>query len=234
MDTSAWTIVILIFVIFYLVGCYRTDCCVDSMRYGTVSQSAMIELRGILRDDVVVELFDDAIHAVPPAPSNCIKYTLDELRLLQNTCHGASEQQRGVAMATVGDKWMDELRDILTRHSLKMPPGVENILKKTSSVVMLFKIHYGRPRPRQLGDAVGIPVYAMDGDHDNTPSYVSRGVTMSRVAVVLVARAYPGLRDSLFAVSDRVVAGRQYGGWHYPSDCIAGITLADFICSRVV
>lgn len=228
MEICTWIVIILIFIVFYLAGCYRVDCCVDAIKHGTVTQSYMEKIQRGLNGEVT-SLFDDAVMTVPPSPANTSDRTISELRRLQRDCHRATADERALVVLTSANGWMSDIHNLLGDRVI--PPDVVDAAKKAERVVSLFKIHYDRPRPCQLGGAVGIPVYPLVAD-GGTAGYVSRNVTLSRLYAVLLSRVYPDLTDRLFAVSKRVLHGRLISGCNYESDCTGAVILADFIAGK--
>jgi hypothetical protein len=82
------------------------------------------------------------------------------------------------------------------------------------------KNYYYNPRPTQLNPAIktltGIP---------NFPSYISGHSTFSSAAATILAHIIPERATAYEAMAQEASMSRMYGGIHFRSDCVVGLTV---------
>lgn len=230
MDWRLCTVIFLTILVIYLLSSYRKDCCVDSLRYGTMTQETMAYLRERLDRDLI-DTLDELIDFLPTPSCNTSAYTMKELKYLQRVCNGATSAEKTLARKYDADALVG-LREYAAEKSLDWAAVAANI-ESVHTIALLLKIHYNRPRPSQLGCALNMPVYALKSVSAHSPSYVSGHTLVAYYAARALSKKYPAHRDTLNRLADEVRLSREIGGWHYPSDCDGAIIVANYLAEKL-
>lgn len=228
MEWGICIIITLTILVIYLLSCYRKDCCVNSLKYGTVSQEHMAMLRKYMSKEVT-EHFDNIMDFLPCPASNMSRETVDELCYLQKACNNATAEQK--ALAYKYDEGFSEAFFEYARSNLD-GVNIDDLKRKlgeVSAICMLIKLHYNRPRPYQLGAALNIPIYPLKSVTAHTPSYISGHTCQAYYLAWRIGKLHPDHKDRLVALAETVRKSREYGGWHFPSDNIGAILVAKYL-----
>ncbi len=91
------------------------------------------------------------------------------------------------------------------------------------------KYFYFNPRPTQLNPAIktltGIP---------NFPAYISGHSTFSGAAAAILGHIIPERAAQYNAMADEASLSRMYGGIHFKSDCVVGLTVGKNVGSYAI
>ena len=166
-----------------------------------------------------------------PQP-NSSDYVKRELKMLQTY-----EQYRQGAklefMDMVDTKVMQPYKDYFRKHELdeKLLEEVKILKKNLAPIVLQLKLHYNRPRPKKLADALqfmfqtNFVVHALKTAE--TPAYPSGHATEGRFISTYLADRVPfEHKGNIRRIGDDIGMSRQIGGVHYPSDTEFGHQLA--------
>ena len=92
-----------------------------------------------------------------------------------------------------------------------------------------IKDYYGRPRPKDLAEQMGID---FSGDHlgsAQTPSYPSGHTIQAYVLALMLSDQFPERRESLMSIAEMVSQSRIDRGVHFPTDIEHGREIAHSI-----
>lgn len=106
---------------------------------------------------------------------------------------------------------------------------VEKIGDRLVPIIKRHKDHYNLERPHQLAARLGVP---FDHEFDkvksaHTPSYPSGHSCQGHYLALFFSDLYPKKKKQLMALSKEITKARIDRGLHYPSDCKAGVDLAE-------
>ncbi len=232
MDLTICIVVTLVILVIYLLTCYRKDCCVDNIEYGTVPREYMDALQKNMSPDVV-GYFDDIVGFLPCPASNMSRETVAELKHLQFKCNSATAAQRDMARrydCSPTEHILDYLKGAGCEVDI-VDVGVR--LGKLSTICMLIKLHYNRARPFQLGNALGIPIYPIQTANANTPSYISEHTCQAYYLAWTLGNLYPAHKDAIVSIAEDVRNSREYGGWQFSSDNVGAILVARYLVGKL-
>ena len=201
----------------------KEDINLDDLIYGTPSRSHLITMKK------PVTLFDidtKRINVKEP-PSNSSKETKKELRSLQDQTKNVDKELK--ERINREDKNLEiTFYEYLDKNNLDYDKNfIQSIIQETRIYVQHFKYKFNRPRPRQLGDLVGIPVIQQEGEASNTPAYPSGHTIQARLIALFLGREHPEHREELLKIAEEIGINRIKGGFHYTSDHEAGRLIAN-------
>ena len=201
----------------------KEDINLDNIIYGTPSRSHLETMKK------PVTLFDieaKRINVKEP-PSNSSKETKKELRALQDQTKNVDEKLK--ERINREDKNFElTFYEYLDKKDLDYDKDfIQAIIKEARVYVQHFKYRFNRPRPRQLGELVGIPVIQQKGGSSNTPAYPSGHAIQSRLVALFLGREHPEHREELLKIAEEIGINRIKGGFHYTSDHEAGRLVAN-------
>ena len=104
---------------------------------------------------------------------------------------------------------------------------IKSVSREVRGYVHYFKYKFNRPRPFQLGPAIGIELITQGTSSGDTPAYPSGHTTQSRVLAHWLSDKMPEHRRKFMALAEEIGLSRIEGGVHYPTDHEAGKQLAD-------
>ena len=166
-----------------------------------------------------------------PQP-NSSDYVKRELKMLQS--YEQYRQGKEVEfMEMVDTKIMKPFRQYFKKHNLdeKLLEEVKVLKKNISPIVLQLKVHYNRPRPSKLANAMqfmfqtNFVVHALKTAE--TPSYPSGHATEGKFISTYLADRIPfEHKGNIKKIGDDIGNSRQIGGVHYPSDTEFGHQLA--------
>ena len=181
--------------------------------------------KGIFTDFPVQQWLDYK----PPLNSSLV--TKQELKILQSFEIYRPDTKE--FMDEVDEKIMKPFKRYYREHDLDMQDlrDVEKLKDKFRSIVLQLKIHYNRPRPRKLANAMSfyreIPFTIHPLKTAETPSYPSGHATEGRFISLFLADKVPfEHKGNIKKIGDDIGNSRQIGGVHYPSDTEFGHQLA--------
>jgi len=164
----------------------------------------------------------------PPSPNS--EKTKNELKFVQTASKYADENPSQFPGIDEQDKnllkpflvFIKEKKLLIDARYLK------DVLDDVATLAMYWKYEYNRPRPFQ---------YEGMNERDNisadTPSYPSGHSLQAKVLAGILAKAYPEYTDDFERIGKDVGRNRIMGGWHFPSDHLAGRDLADQVLEKL-
>ncbi len=181
--------------------------------------------KGIFTDFPVQQWLDYK----PPLNSSLV--TKQELKILQSFEIYRPDTKE--FMDEVDEKIMKPFKRYFKENDLDMKDlkDVEKIKDKFRSIVLQLKIHYNRPRPHKLANAMSFyretPFTIHPLKTAETPSYPSGHATEGRFISLYLADRVPfEHKGNIKKIGDDIGNSRQIGGVHYPSDTEFGHQLA--------
>jgi hypothetical protein len=218
-------IVLLTLIIIYMFGSHVP------IGYGSMDQVCLEEMRRGLTPKIISQL-DNILSWLSPPPSNNSDATWRELKYLQRMVYSTPAECKKTARK-LDKNALVELQEYAIREKLTVNSRLEDTLRETRVIVLALKFHFNRPRPHQLGWALGVPVCPLPSTVSNSPSYPSYHTLAAYVYAEILARDNPNHHKRLMNLAERVRLSREVGGWNYPSDNDASILLAGIIVRRV-
>jgi hypothetical protein len=201
----------------------KEDINLDDIIYGTPSRS---HLKTMKKPVALFDIEAKRINVKEP-PSNSSKETKKELRALQDQTKNVDEKLK--ERINREDKNFElTFYEYLDKNDLDYDKDfIQAIITEARVYVQHFKYRFNRPRPRQLGELVGIPVIQQKGGSSNTPAYPSGHAIQSRLVALFLGREHPEHREELLKIAEEIGINRIKGGFHYTSDHEAGRLVAN-------
>ena len=163
--------------------------------------------------------------------SNTSEHTKRELKMLQS--YQMYRDDAKDFMELVDTKIMKPFRKYFLENDLDMKLLDEVVLLKDNlaPIVLQLKLHYNRPRPRKLANALQFHRELAFTVHPlktaETPAYPSGHATEGRFVSLYLADRIPfEHKGNIKKIGDDIGHSRQIGGVHYPSDTEFGHQLA--------
>lgn len=100
---------------------------------------------------------------------------------------------------------------------------------QTLPLLFHLKDVVNRPRPYQLADHFGLPLYPLIRTDAMTASYPSGHALVGFVMSEYYSRKYPHLAKRLKALGTKIARSREITAIHYPSDTAAARLICDII-----
>lgn len=142
-------------------------------------------------------------------------------------------------MDMVDTKVMKPYRDYFKKHGLdtKLLDEVKELKNNIQPIVLQLKVHYNRPRPSKLANALQFMFQTNFTVHTlktaETPSYPSGHATEGRFISLFLADRIPFQHKAdIQKIGEDIGMSRQIGGVHYPSDTEFGHQLANALYSH--
>ena len=196
-----------------------------NMRLNSKRKGQLESDKGIFKDFPVQHWLDYN----PPLNSSLV--TKQELKILQSFEIYRPDTKE--FMDEVDEKIMKPFKRYFKENDLDMKDlkDVEKIKDKFRSIVLQLKIHYNRPRPHKLANAMSFyretPFTIHPLKTAETPSYPSGHATEGRFISLYLADRVPfEHKGNIKKIGDDIGNSRQIGGVHYPSDTEFGHQLA--------
>jgi len=196
-----------------------------NMRLNSKRKGQLESDKGIFKDFPVQHWLDYN----PPLNSSLV--TKQELKILQSFEIYRPDTKE--FMDEVDEKIMKPFKRYFKENDLDMKDlkDVEKIKDKFRSIVLQLKIHYNRPRPYKLANAMSFyretPFTIHPLKTAETPSYPSGHATEGRFISLYLADRVPfEHKGNIKKIGDDIGNSRQIGGVHYPSDTEFGHQLA--------
>ncbi len=169
-----------------------------------------------LRPDLVIDL--------PPPPTSASRQTADEIAYL----HSLERKRTPEDQLIRAKEYVDFLPPFLALvdSATTTKPETFSLMKRVSNEILFFtlreKWHYQRARPYHVD-----PTLTTDVPRPPHASYPSGHAGQSHAIALLLSALDPPHTAQYLAYADMVGAHRELGGVHYPSDTVAGVSLAD-------
>ena len=196
-----------------------------NMRLNSKRKGQLESDKGIFKDFPIQQWLDYN----PPLNSSLV--TKQELKILQSFEIYRPDTKE--FMDEVDEKIMKPFKRYFKENDLDMKDlkDVEKIKDKFRSIVLQLKIHYNRPRPHKLANAMSFyretPFTIHPLKTAETPSYPSGHATEGRFISLYLADRVPfEHKGNIKKIGDDIGNSRQIGGVHYPSDTEFGHQLA--------
>ena len=164
-----------------------------------------------------------------PNSSDYVRRELKQLQSYEQYRQGAKVE----FMDMVDTKIMKPYKNYFKKHDLdmKLIDEVKSLKDNIAPIVLQLKIHYNRPRPQKLANALqfmfqtNFVVHALKTAE--TPAYPSGHATEGRFISTYLADRVPfEHKGNIRKIGDDIGMSRQIGGVHYPSDTEFGHQLA--------
>ena len=162
----------------------KQDVDLDDIIYGTPSRSHLKRMKK------PVDLFDLKLEDlnVKEPPPNSSKEVIQELRTLQDQTKNVDDDLKEI----IDRQDEDVIEDLITycdKNNLDYDKDfLDEVIKETAVYINHLKYKFNRPRPRQLGELVNIPIIQQKGKTTNTPSYPSGHAIQARVIALFLGR----------------------------------------------
>jgi hypothetical protein len=195
----------------------------NDLIYGTPSTS---QLKTMQKPVTLFDIDVKKINVKQP-PLNSSEETKKELRALQDQTKNVDEKLK--ERIDREDKNFEiTFYEYLDKNNLKYNKNfIRDVIREARVYIQHFKYKFNRPRPRQLGELVGIPVIQQRGGSSNTPAYPSGHAIQSRLVALFLGREHPEHREELLKIAEEIGINRIRGGFHYTSDHEAGRLVAN-------
>ena len=95
---------------------------------------------------------------------------------------------------------------------------VQNVINKSSPVILKIKRHYNRPRPKVLAKKMGVKMKDVELPSMKTPSYPSGHSTQGFLIAMLLSDKYPSKKNKLMKAARNISDSRRAARAHYMSD----------------
>ena len=208
----------------------KQDVDLDDIIYGTPSRSHLKRMKK------PVELFDlklEDLNIKEPHP-NSSKEVIQELRTLQDQTKNVDDDLKEI----IDRQDEDVLKDLITycdKNNLDYDKDfLDEVIKETAVYINHLKYKFNRPRPRQLGELVNIPIIQQKGKASNTPSYPSGHSIQARIIALFLGREHPKHREELLKLAEEIGVNRIRGGFHYTSDHEVGRLVANDLWANLL
>ena len=162
--------------------------------------------------------------------------TKQELKILQS--YEVYRKDAREFMELVDQRIMKPFKRYYKKHDLPMKDiqDVTKLKDQLAPIVLQLKVHYNRPRPRKLANAMSfyreIPFTIHPLKTAETPAYPSGHATEARFISLYLADRVPfEHKGNIKRIGDDIGNSRQIGGVHYPSDTEFGHQLAGALYS---
>jgi hypothetical protein len=99
---------------------------------------------------------------------------------------------------------------------------VQNVINKSSPVILKIKKHHNRPRPKVLAKKMGFKMEDVELPSMKTPSYPSGHSVQGYLTAMLLADKYPNKKEKLNKAARNISYSRRVARAHYKSDSLFG------------
>ena len=170
---------------------------------------------------------------LPDPPANDSTTTKKELDLVIKAAANRTNEATELVYK-VDDDPLHLFYDFLDKKELKYNRSLfdeyYNILE---SYVYALKYHYNRPRPDQIAPYYNEEVKVIYTSTHQTPAYPSGHTAYAALAAHMLSKKFPQYKKEFFDLANMAGTARILQGVHYPSDNVAGMTLAKFIFEKI-
>jgi hypothetical protein len=170
---------------------------------------------------------------LPKPPANDSITTKKELDLVIEAAANRSNKATELVYK-VDDDPLHLFYDFLEKKKLEYNRSLfdeyYNILE---SYVYATKYHYNRPRPEQIAPYYNQEVKVIYTSTHQTPAYPSGHTAYAALAAHMLSKKFPEYKKQFFDLAKQSGTARILQGVHFPSDNVAGMTLAKFIFKEI-
>ena len=99
---------------------------------------------------------------------------------------------------------------------------VQNVINKSSPVILKIKKHHNRPRPKVLAKKMGFKMEDVELPSMKTPSYPSGHSVQGYLIAMLLGDKYPNKTKKLNQAARNISESRRVARAHYKSDSLFG------------
>ena len=99
---------------------------------------------------------------------------------------------------------------------------VQNVINKSSPVILKIKKHYNRPRPKVIAKKMGFKMKDVELPSMKTPSYPSGHSAQGFLIGMLLSDKYPSKKSKLMKAAQNISHSRRAARAHYKSDSLFG------------
>ena len=170
---------------------------------------------------------------LPKPPANDSATTKRELDLVIEAAANRSNKATELVYK-VDDDPLHLFYDFLDKRELKYNRSLfEEYYNILESYVYALKYHHNRPRPDQLAPYYNQEVKVIYTSTHQTPAYPSGHTAYAALAAHMLSKKFPEYKKEFFDLAEQAGTARILQGVHYPSDNVAGMTLAKVIFEEI-
>ena len=164
-------------------------------------------------------------------PENSSDKTTVELELLENIGRRVKEEDI-ITIKKYENNTVNEYIELLDLFSLNYNlEEIKEISDDIDIIVAEEKKKHGRMRPNILGKKQGFMINESFGLEDDS-SYPSLHSTKSMFLSLLLAEEFPLYKDAFMELSTKISNSRLLASKNYPTDNLAGQTLANVLFNK--
>lgn len=230
----------IIFIILILIIIYiqpnRIEHFVDTIKYPSINiNSIAFGSLDLINYDFVknykVKLFPLPLplQNIKKPYMNDDQLTTKELYLVLNTSKDINDKQKQSVI-----KYENSVPEVFINycrlHKLIYNENyINQVVNDIKFLSYQLKMIYNRPRPYQLGYYLNIPIRPLSIIHSNTPSYPSYSTLLAKILAYCLSYNNPSNEKNLHNIAKEVELSRLLGGYNYPSDNEASLTIAEIV-----
>ena len=170
---------------------------------------------------------------LPDPPANDSATTKKELDLVIQAAVNKSNKALDL-IYKVDDDPLHLFYDFLDAKDLKYNRYLfEEYYNILESYIYALKYHYNRPRPDQIAPYYNQEVKVVYTTTHQTPAYPSGHTAYAALAAHMLSKKFPEYKKEFFDLAEQAGTARILQGVHYPSDNVAGMTLAKVIFEEI-
>lgn len=178
--------------------------------------------------------FIDWKNILDKPPLNSSAKTISELDIVIKQSNNRSAKDEKLIL-NIDENPNFLLYKFVEDNNLKFPMAYfKELYRIVKPFIYNTKFYFNRARPYDLAKAIykiDIPIIKTETHH--TPSYPSGHVVYTNLATNVLGALYPQLKKSLTTIVDMTSQSRIKQGVHYPSDCLAGIELSNYLFNKL-
>ena len=133
------------------------------------------------------------------------------------------------------DEFLDNFEKICTKEYLIFPKEyMDALINESVYIITKLKWKYNRPRPYQLAPVLQIPLKFNIKESAKSPSFPSGHAIQSKLVANILSITFPEMEEKFQKLADKIAYSRYIGGFHFPSDLVYGVEIADWLTQYVV
>ena len=198
---------------------------IDNIRYGKIEDDTKY-------DNAPTPFFGDKWKNIElsDSPLNSSKTTKEELQTLAYRSRHLSKKEKEQIKQQDIDNLEQLFIELLQQKgevvSSKLKKEIKKITEELTTIGIYFKKKYNRPRPYQLMKELNIDNDIGTGRTTQSPSYPSTHAIIGHFLAKYLSDKFPAQKKPLCKLGYDLGSNRVKAGFHYPSDFVAGITIA--------
>ena len=154
-----------------------------------------------------------------------------ELELLENIGRRIKDEDKD-AIRRYNGNVLSEFYHVLNQFSLNCDKcEMEDLVFDVKTIVEQEKVKHGRPRPCEIGKKQGFALNE-EAKFNSNPSYPCGHATESMFLALYLAEEYPLYKDIFMETANKIANSRLLSSNNYPTDNLAGQTLAYVLYNR--